>query len=158
VEHPVTEAVYGIDLVAEQLRIASGEGLSLAQEDVRPLGHAIECRINAERVPGFSPSPGRVTAYHAPGGLGVRMDSALYAGYRIPPYYDSLIAKLIVEGADREAALARLARALDELVVDGVDTTTPLFRRLLRAPELRSGAYDIHWLEEWLAAGALDAA
>ncbi|MGF1551200.1 MAG: acetyl-CoA carboxylase biotin carboxylase subunit [Paracoccaceae bacterium] len=156
VEHPITEAVYGVDLVAEQLRIAAGHGLSIRQEDVRPRGHAIECRVNAERVPGFSPSPGTVTAFHAPGGLGVRMDSALYAGYRIPPYYDSLIAKLIVHGPDRDACLGRLGRALGELVVDGVDTTTPLFRALLGAQAMETGAYDIHWLEEWLASGVLD--
>ncbi|MEO1468805.1 MAG: acetyl-CoA carboxylase biotin carboxylase subunit [Pseudomonadota bacterium] len=155
VEHPVTEMVYGIDLVAEQLRIAAGETLSLDQDAVRPRGHAIECRINAEHVPSFTPSPGTVTAFHAPGGLGVRMDSGLYAGYRIPPYYDSLIAKLIVHGEDREACMRRLARALDELVVDGIETTGPLFRALLAEPQIRAGVYSIHWLEEWLAAGGM---
>jgi len=150
VEHPVTEMVYGIDLVAEQFRIAAGEGLSVRQGDLTPRGHAIECRINAEKVPAFSPSPGEVTAFHAPGGLGVRMDSALYSGYRVPPYYDSLIGKLIVHGADREACMARLARALGELVVDGIDTTVPLFHSLLANPEIRRGEYDIHWLERWL--------
>ncbi|MEM7530342.1 MAG: acetyl-CoA carboxylase biotin carboxylase subunit [Pseudomonadota bacterium] len=154
VEHPVTEAVYGIDLVAEQFRIAAGEGLSIGQEDVVPRGHAIECRINAETVPSFAPSPGTVTAFHAPGGLGVRMDSALYAGYRIPPFYDSLIAKLIVHGENRAACLQRLRRALGELVVDGIDTTTPLFHDLTEAPQVKAGVYNIHWLEEWLAGGA----
>ncbi|MEM6422580.1 MAG: ATP-grasp domain-containing protein, partial [Pseudomonadota bacterium] len=158
VEHPVTEMVYGLDLVAEQLRIAAGEPLSISQGDVVPKGHAIECRINAERLPGFSPSPGTVNAYHAPGGLGVRMDSALYSGYRIPPYYDSLIAKLVVHGGDRAACLARLDRALGELVVDGIDTTGPLFRALLAAPQVKAGIYNIHWLEEWLEGGVLDEA
>jgi acetyl-CoA carboxylase biotin carboxylase subunit len=151
VEHPVTEMVYGIDLVREQIRVAAGLGLSRTQESLVPKGWAVECRINAERLPNFSPSPGRVTAYHAPGGLGVRMDSALYAGYAIPPYYDSLIAKLIVQGETRADALARLDRALAELIVDGVDTTAPLFRGLLESPEFQRGAYDIHWLERWLA-------
>ncbi|MEM9781715.1 MAG: acetyl-CoA carboxylase biotin carboxylase subunit, partial [Pseudomonadota bacterium] len=155
VEHPVTEMVFAIDLVAEQLRIAAGEGMSLSQDTLIPRGHAIECRINAERVPDFVPSPGDVTAFHAPGGLGVRMDSGLYGGYRIPPYYDSLIAKLIVHGEDRDAALRRLGRALNELVVDGVETTTPLFRALLEEPQIRAGVYSIHWLEEWLSAGGM---
>ncbi|MEM6679310.1 MAG: acetyl-CoA carboxylase biotin carboxylase subunit [Pseudomonadota bacterium] len=154
VEHPVTEAVYGVDLVAEQLRIAAGEGLSFSQGDLIPRGHAIECRINAERVPSFAPSPGTVAAFHAPGGLGVRMDSAVYAGYRIPPHYDSLIAKLIVHGGDRQACLQRLSRALSELVVDGIDTTAPLFRALLEDPEIQRGDYSIHWLERWLATRA----
>jgi acetyl-CoA carboxylase biotin carboxylase subunit len=151
VEHPVTEAVYGVDLVREQIRVAAGLGLSRTQESLTPKGWAIECRINAEKLPNFSPSPGRVTAYHAPGGLGVRMDSAIYAGYGIPPYYDSLIGKLIVQGEDRADALARLERALSELIVDGVDTTAPLFRALLANDDIRQGAYDIHWLERWLA-------
>ncbi|TVQ55835.1 MAG: acetyl-CoA carboxylase biotin carboxylase subunit [Rhodobacteraceae bacterium] len=151
VEHPVTEAVYGIDLVREQIRIAAGLGLSRKQDSLTPKGWAIECRINAEKLPNFSPSPGQVTAFHVPGGLGVRMDSALYAGYRIPPYYDSLIGKLIVTGEDRLDALARLDRALSELIVDGIDTTAPLFRALLDEPDIRSGRYDIHWLEGWLA-------
>ncbi|EPX86478.1 acetyl-CoA carboxylase, biotin carboxylase subunit [Rubellimicrobium thermophilum DSM 16684] len=150
VEHPVTEAVFGVDLVREQIRVAAGLPLSFRQEDLRLNGHAIEVRINAEKLPGFSPSPGRITQYHAPGGLGVRMDSALYDGYRIPPYYDSLIAKLIVHGRDRDEALARLGRALSELIVDGVDTTVPLFHALLREPAIREGRYDIHWLERWL--------
>jgi len=151
VEHPVTEMVYGIDLVREQLRVAAGLGLSRTQESLTPEGWAIECRVNAEKLPEFSPSPGRITMYHAPGGPGVRMDSALYAGYPIPPFYDSLIGKLIVHGEDRADALARLDRALSELIVDGVDTTAPLFRALLAAPEVARGDYDIHWLEQWLA-------
>ena len=151
VEHPVTETVFGVDLVREQIRVAGGAGLSWTQEALRPRGWAIECRINAEKLPAFSPSPGRVATYHAPGGLGVRMDSALYTGYAIPPYYDSLIGKLIVAGESRDEALRRLDRALSELIVEGVDTTTPLFRALLDDIEFRRGAYDIHWLERWLA-------
>ncbi|MDX5351100.1 MAG: acetyl-CoA carboxylase biotin carboxylase subunit, partial [Paracoccaceae bacterium] len=151
VEHPVTEAVYGIDLVREQIRVAAGLGLSRTQESLVPKGWAIECRINAEKLPTFSPSPGRITSYHAPGGPGVRMDSAIYGGYVIPPYYDSLIGKLIVQGEDRADALARLDRALSELIVDGVDTTAPLFRALLGDEDIRRGEYDIHWLERWLA-------
>lgn len=151
VEHPVTEAVYGVDLVREQICVAAGEGMSLRQEDLIPNGHSIECRINAEKLPDFRPSPGTIQAFHAPGGLGVRMDSALYQGYTIPPYYDSLIGKLIVHAADRKTALARLKRALSELIVDGVDTTTPLFDALLEEPDIISGDYDIHWLEKWLA-------
>ncbi|MEL6206966.1 MAG: acetyl-CoA carboxylase biotin carboxylase subunit [Pseudomonadota bacterium] len=155
VEHPVTEAIFGVDLVREQIRVAMGEPLSFAQNDLSINGHAIEVRINAEKLPGFSPSPGRIGTYHAPGGLGVRMDSALYAGYAIPPYYDSLIGKLIVHGRDRPEALARLRRALLELVVEGVDTTVPLFHALLDEPAINAGAYDIHWLETWLERGAL---
>jgi acetyl-CoA carboxylase, biotin carboxylase subunit len=151
VEHPVTEAIYGVDLVQEQIRIAAGERLSFAQDDLVPQGHAIECRINAERVPQFTPSPGLVDTYHAPGGLGVRIDSHLYAGYRVPPNYDSLIGKLIVHGTDRPACLMRLRRALAEMIVGGIDTTLPLFHRLLQSPEVLSGDYNIHWLEEWLA-------
>ncbi|WP_300586421.1 acetyl-CoA carboxylase biotin carboxylase subunit [Marivita sp.] len=150
VEHPVTEAIFGVDLVREQIRVASGLPLSFEQDDLVINGHAIEARINAEKLPNFSPSPGRITQYHVPGGLGVRMDSALYDGYRIPPYYDSLIAKLIVHGRDRDEALARMSRALGELIVDGVDSTVPLFRDLLQDPDVRSGAYNIHWLEHWL--------
>ncbi len=150
VEHPVTEAIYGVDLVREQIRVAAGLPMELEQASLVPRGHAIEVRINAEKLPGFSPSPGRITQYHAPGGLGVRMDSALYDGYRIPPYYDSLIGKLIVHGRDRDEALARLRRALGELIVDGVDTTVPLFHALLQEADVLSGAYDIHWLERWL--------
>ncbi|KZY05827.1 MULTISPECIES: acetyl-CoA carboxylase biotin carboxylase subunit [unclassified Sulfitobacter] len=150
VEHPVTEGIFGVDLVREQIRVAAGLPMSFEQEDLRINGHAIEVRINAEKLPNFSPCPGRITQYHAPGGLGVRMDSALYDGYRIPPYYDSLIGKLIVHGRDRPEALARLNRALGELIVDGVDTTVPLFNALLQEPDILSGDYNIHWLEHWL--------
>ncbi|CAM3464695.1 acetyl-CoA carboxylase biotin carboxylase subunit [Paracoccus nototheniae] len=152
VEHPVTEAIFGVDLVRQQIRVAAGLPMEFHQEDLVINGHSIEVRINAEKVPGFSPCPGRITQYHAPGGLGVRMDSALYQGYAIPPYYDSLIGKLIVHGRDRDEALARLSRALGELIVDGVDTTVPLFRDLLAEPDIQSGNYSIHWLERWLAA------
>ena len=151
VEHPVTEAIFGVDLVREQIRVAAGEEMSFAQEDLTIRGAAIEVRINAERLPNFAPCPGKITQYHAPGGLGVRMDSALYDGYKIPPYYDSLIGKLIVHGRDRDEALARLSRALGELIVDGVDTTVPLFHALLAEPDIQSGNYSIHWLEKWLA-------
>ena len=150
VEHPVTEAIFGVDLVREQIRVAEGHDLSFRQDDLVINGHAIEVRINAETFPGFAPRPGRVNAYHAPGGLGVRMDSALYAGYSIPPYYDSLIGKLIVHGRDRVSALARLDRALDELIIDGIETSIPLFHALLQEPDVLSGNYNIHWLENWL--------
>ena len=150
VEHPVTEAIFGVDLVREQIRVASGMDMSFQQEDLQINGHSIEVRLNAEKLPNFSPSPGRITQYHAPGGLGVRMDSALYDGYRIPPYYDSLIGKLIVHGRDRTEALARLNRALGELIIDGVDTTIPLFHELLAEADIQSGDYNIHWLEHWL--------
>ncbi|MCX7560115.1 acetyl-CoA carboxylase biotin carboxylase subunit [Sulfitobacter sp. F26204] len=150
VEHPVTEAVFGVDLVREQIRVAAGMEMSFQQEDLKINGHAIEVRINAEKLPNFTPCPGRITQYHAPGGLGVRMDSALYDGYSIPPYYDSLIGKLIVHGRDRPEALARLNRALGELIVDGVDTTVPLFHALLKEKAVHTGDYNIHWLEHWL--------
>jgi acetyl-CoA carboxylase biotin carboxylase subunit len=150
VEHPVTEAIFGVDLVREQIRVASGLPLSFVQSELAINGHSIEARINAEKLPNFSPSPGRITQYHVPGGLGVRMDSALYDGYTIPPYYDSLIGKLIVHGRDRDEALARMSRALGELIVDGVDSTVPLFRDLLDEPDIRRGDYNIHWLEDWL--------
>ncbi len=150
VEHPVTEAVFGIDLVREQIRVAAGLPLSVEQAELQPEGHAIEVRINAEKVPEFRPSPGKITQFHAPGGLGVRMDSHIYDGYSIPPYYDSLIGKLIVHAPDRSAALARLKRALDELVIDGVDTTIPLHHALLEEKDILNGDYDIHWLEKWL--------
>jgi acetyl-CoA carboxylase biotin carboxylase subunit len=150
VEHPVTEAIFGVDLVREQIRVAEGLPMSFTQDDLTINGHAIEVRINAERLPNFSPCPGKITAFHAPGGLGVRMDSALYTGYSIPPYYDSLIGKLIVHGRDRNEALARLQRALSELIVDGIDTTVPLFHHLLQEPDIHSGKYNIHWLEHWL--------
>uniref|UniRef100_UPI003B5248DA acetyl-CoA carboxylase biotin carboxylase subunit n=1 Tax=Roseovarius indicus TaxID=540747 RepID=UPI003B5248DA len=150
VEHPVTEAIFDVDLVQEQIRVAEGYPMSFTQEDLQINGHAIEVRINAEKLPEFSPRPGKITQFHAPGGLGVRMDSALYDGYTIPPYYDSLIAKLIVHGRDRQSALARLNRALGELIVDGVDTTVPLFHALLQEEDIHTGAYNIHWLEKWL--------
>ncbi|MDM8168178.1 acetyl-CoA carboxylase biotin carboxylase subunit [Roseovarius sp.] len=150
VEHPVTEAIFDVDLVQEQIRVAEGYPMSFTQEDLKINGHAIEVRINAEKLPEFSPRPGTITQFHAPGGLGVRMDSALYDGYKIPPYYDSLIAKLIVHGRDRQSALARLNRALGELIVDGVDTTVPLFHALLQEEDIQTGAYNIHWLEKWL--------
>ena len=150
VEHPVTEAIFGVDLVREQIRVAEGLPMSFTQDDLEINGHAIEIRLNAEKLPNFSPSPGRITQYHAPGGLGVRMDSALYDGYSIPPYYDSLIGKLIVHGRDRPEALARLNRALSELIIDGIDTTIPLFSELLQQPAVQTGDYNIHWLEKWL--------
>ncbi|WP_050930310.1 acetyl-CoA carboxylase biotin carboxylase subunit [Aestuariivita boseongensis] len=151
VEHPVTEGIFGVDLVREQIRVAAGLPMSFTQDDLQINGHAIEVRINAEKLPDFRPCPGRITQYHAPGGLGVRMDSALYDGYSIPPYYDSLIGKLIVHGRDRTEALARLDRALGELIVDGVDTTLPLFHALLQEKDIHTGDYNIHWLEKWLA-------
>ncbi len=151
VEHPVTEMITGVDLVREQISIAAGEKLSFAQEDIRFRGAAIECRINAEHARTFVPSPGTVREFHAPGGLGVRLDSAVYSGYSIPPYYDSLIGKLIVHGACREDVLRRLKRSLEELVVTGIETTAPLFRDLLNEPDFIAGDYHIHWLEQWLA-------
>ena len=157
VEHPVTEGIFGVDLVREQIRVAAGMDMSFSQDDLKINGHAIEVRINAEKLPNFSPCPGRITQYHAPGGLGVRMDSALYDGYSIPPYYDSLIGKLIVHGRDRREALARLHRALGELIVDGVDTTVPLFHALLEEDAVLTGDYNIHWLEHWLEANLGDA-
>src|ERR1051325_6627006 len=148
VEHPVTEAVTGIDLVREQIRIAAGLPLSFTQSDVVFEGHAIECRINAENARTFAPSPGLVTDFHAPGGLGVRLDSALYAGYTIPPYYDSLVGKLIVHGRDRPECLARACRCLGEMVVAGVETNIALFQELLTNPDIIAGDYNIHWLEK----------
>ena len=150
VEHPVTESIFDVDLVKEQILVAAGMGMTMKQEDLSVRGHAIECRINAERLPDFAPCPGQVNAYHAPGGLGVRMDSALYQGYSIPPYYDSLIGKLIIHSRTREGALARLDRALSELVIDGIDTTVPLFHQLLAEKDIQTGDYNIHWLEKWL--------
>ncbi len=150
VEHPVTEAVTGIDLVLEQIRVASGAGLSFTQQDVQMSGHAIECRINAENSKTFRPSPGQITYWHPPGGLGVRVDSGVYQGYRIPPYYDSLIGKLIVTGKTRNDCLMRLRRALSEFVIDGIDTTIPLFQDLVKQPDIVNGDYDIHWLEKYL--------
>ncbi len=152
VEHPVTEAITGIDLVREQIRIAAGLPLSFTQDEVRFEGHAIECRINAENPRTFMPSPGLVSDFHAPGGLGVRLDSALYAGYSIPPFYDSLAGKLIVHGRDRAEAIARMKRSLAEMVVGGIETTIPLFQDLLRDPDIIEGRYDIHWLERWIKA------
>ncbi|MCP4383705.1 MAG: acetyl-CoA carboxylase biotin carboxylase subunit [Hyphomicrobiales bacterium] len=152
VEHPVTEAITGIDLVNEQIRIASGRSLSFDQEDVTFEGHAIECRVNAEDPRTFAASPGRIANYHPPGGLGVRVDSAVYQGYRIPPYYDSLIGKLIVHGRTRIECMMRLRRALDEFVIDGIRTTIPLFRDLVVDDDIASGQYDIHWLEKRLSA------
>jgi len=153
VEHPVTEMVCGVDLVREQIRIAAGEPLGYTQEDVTFSGHAIECRVTAEDPDTFTPDPGLITAYHAPGGLGVRVDSAIYAGYRVPPYYDSMIAKLIVHAPTREGAINRLRRAIDEFAVVGVKTTLPLHRRIVDAPEFQSGDYTIHWLEQFVAKG-----
>ncbi len=152
VEHPVTEAITGIDIVREQLRIAAGSPIEFSQSDVVVAGHAIECRINAENPFTFQPSPGTITQFHPPGGLGVRFDSALYTGYRIPPYYDSLTGKLIVHGKNRNECLMRLRRALDELVVGGIETTIPLFQQLVRQPDILNGDYHIHWLEHFLAA------
>jgi acetyl-CoA carboxylase, biotin carboxylase subunit len=157
VEHPVTEMITGIDLVNEQIRVAAGSPLSLSQAEVVIEGHAIECRINAEHPATFRPSPGLITYFHPPGGLGVRVDSAVYQGYRIPPNYDSLVGKLIVHGRTRTECLMRLRRALDEFVVDGIDTTLPLFRTLVRNPDIQNGLYDIHWLEQFLRTGGLDA-
>ncbi len=151
VEHPVTEAITGVDLVHEQIRVAAGLGLSVRQEDIRFQGHAIECRINAEDARTFIPSPGTITHFHTPGGLGIRVDSGVYSGYRIPPYYDSLIGKLIVHGRNRVECMMRLRRALDEFVVDGINTTLPLFRDLVSNPDIANGDYDIHWLEKYLA-------
>ncbi|MBV8399227.1 MAG: acetyl-CoA carboxylase biotin carboxylase subunit [Acetobacteraceae bacterium] len=154
VEHPVTEMVCGIDLVREQMRIASGLPLGFGQSDIQFAGHSIECRITAEDPESFTPTPGRVTAFHAPGGLGVRVDSALYAGYTVPPFYDSLIAKLIVHAPSRPEAIARLRRALDEFVVVGVKTTLPLHRRIVDEPVFQSGNYSIHWLERFVGGTA----
>jgi acetyl-CoA carboxylase biotin carboxylase subunit len=157
VEHPVTEMITGIDLVNEQIRIAAGGSIGFKQEDIEFKGHAIECRVNAENPATFRPSPGRITSYHAPGGLGVRVDSAVYQGYMIPPYYDSLVGKLIVHGKTRNECLMRLRRALDEFVVEGIETTLPLFRTLVRNPDIANGNYDIHWLERFLDNGGMKA-
>ena len=151
VEHPVTEMITGIDLVNEQIKLAAGAPLALTQADVRFSGHAIECRVNAENSQTFRPSPGKIAYYHPPGGLGVRVDSAVYQGYTIPPNYDSLVGKLIVHGRTRTEALLRLRRALDEFIIDGIETTLPLFRRLVRNQDMQNGEYDIHWLERFLA-------
>jgi acetyl-CoA carboxylase biotin carboxylase subunit len=151
VEHPVTEMICGIDLVRESIRVAAGEAISFKQENVKINGHAIECRICAENPQTFMPSPGKVERFHAPGGIGVRLDSALYAGYTVPPYYDSLAAKLIVHGADRKECLSRLRRALSEIVIDGIDTTVALHQMMVDNPDIISGNYDIHWLEKFVA-------
>ena len=156
VEHPVTEMITGIDLIFEQIRVAAGAPLSITQEDIEFRGHSIECRINAENPVSFRPSPGKILHYHAPGGLGVRIDSAVYQGYTIPPYYDSLVGKLIVHGKTRTEALMRLKRALDEVVVDGIETTLPLFRALVREADIIDGNYHIHWLEQFLAKGGME--
>ncbi len=156
VEHPVTEMITGIDLVNEQIKIAAGSPLSIKQSDIVLEGHAIECRVNAEHPSTFRPSPGLISYFHPPGGLGVRVDSAVYQGYRIPPYYDSLVGKLIVHGRTRTECLMRLRRSLDEFVVDGIETTLPLFRALVRNQDIQNGLYDIHWLEKFLAAGGME--
>jgi acetyl-CoA carboxylase biotin carboxylase subunit len=150
VEHPVTEMIYGIDLVREMIRVAAGIPLGFSQDEIRISGHAIECRINAENPDTFAPSPGKVGSYHAPGGLGVRVDSALYSGYRVPPFYDSMVAKLIVHGKNRNECLMRLRRALNEYVIDGLETTIRLHLRLTNAPDFVNGSYDIHWLEKFV--------
>ncbi len=150
VEHPVTEMITGLDIVIEQIRIASGAPLSITQEDVRLRGHSIECRINAENPSTFMPSPGKITYFHPPGGLGVRVDSGVYAGYTIPAYYDSLIGKLIVHGKNRNECMMRLRRALSEFVIDGIETTIPLFSALVNEQDVVNGLYDIHWLEKYL--------
>ena len=157
VEHPVTEMITGMDLVRQQIRIAAGLGLSRTQEQVEFRGHAIECRINAEDPKTFAPSPGTVKNYVAPGGMHVRVDSGLYGGYKVPPYYDSMIAKLIVYGASREGCLLRLRRALEEFIIDGMKTTIPLHQELVRDPEFQAGNYTIKWLEEWLAKTPVEA-
>jgi acetyl-CoA carboxylase biotin carboxylase subunit len=154
VEHPVTEMITDIDLVLEQIRIAAGGDLPARQDEIATIGHAIECRINAENPETFRPSPGKITQYHPPGGLGVRIDSAVYQGYVIPPYYDSLVGKLIVHGKTRQECLMRLRRALDEMVVEGIETTLPLFRALVREADIINGDYHIHWLEQYLAGRA----
>jgi acetyl-CoA carboxylase biotin carboxylase subunit len=156
VEHPVTEMITGIDLVLEQIRVAAGGELPATQSDITINGHAIECRVNAENPVTFRPSPGKILHYHPPGGMGVRIDSAAYQGYVIPPYYDSLVGKLIVHGKTRTECLMRLKRALDELIVDGIETTLPLFRALVREPAIIDGDYHIHWLEEFLARGGVE--
>ncbi len=151
VEHPITEAVFAIDLVKEQIRVAYGMGMSFSQKCLKPRGHAIECRINAERLPSFSPSPGNIKEFHSPGGIGIRMDSAIYNGFNVPPYYDSLVGKLIVHADNRSMALSRLSRALEELIIDGVHTTVDLFKKILDEEDFKSGDYNIHWLEQWLS-------
>jgi len=153
VEHPVTEMVCDVDLVREQIRVAAGQELGYTQADVTFRGHAIECRVNAEDPETFMPTPGRVDMFHAPGGLGVRVDSALYAGYVVPPYYDSMVAKLIVHAPTRPEAIARMRRALAEFAIQGIKTSLPLHRRIMDAPEFVAGDYTIHWLERFVAGG-----
>ncbi|WP_237154023.1 acetyl-CoA carboxylase biotin carboxylase subunit [Oryzibacter oryziterrae] len=157
VEHPVTEMITGIDLVNEQIKVANGQALTFRQSDVHFNGHAIECRINAENPATFAPSPGKITYWHPPGGLGVRVDSGVYQGYTIPPYYDSMIGKLIVHGRSRAECLMRMQRCLDEFVVDGIQSTIPLFKHLLAQQDIIDGNYDIHWLEKWLATNPFQA-
>src|SRR5262249_1090914 len=156
VEHPVTEMITDIDLILEQVRTAAGSDLTFRQKDVKFHGHAIECRINAENAVSFRPSPGKILHYHAPGGLGVRIDSAVYQGYSIPPYYDSLVGKLIVHGTSRTECWMRLIHTLGEVVVDGIETTLPLFRALVRENDIIDGYYHIHWLEQFLARGGME--
>jgi acetyl-CoA carboxylase biotin carboxylase subunit len=153
IEHPITEMITGVDLVREQIRVASGAPLPFKQEDITFNGHAIECRINAEDPDTFAPSPGKITDFHAAGGLGVRFDSAIYSGYKVPSHYDSMIAKLIVHGANRNDCLMRLRRALDETVIDGIKTNLELHKRIINDPEFIDGDYTIHWLEKKLAEG-----
>ena len=150
VEHPITEEIFGVDLIKEQLKISSNYPLSFTQEDLKMKGHAIECRINAEKIPEFSASPGKIETYHAPGGLGVRIDSAIYAGYIVPPYYDSLICKLIIHGETRQEAIQRLERALSELIIDGISTTSEIFNLIIKNKYFIDGSYDISWLENLL--------
>ncbi|ASG23497.1 MULTISPECIES: acetyl-CoA carboxylase biotin carboxylase subunit [Nitrospirillum] len=150
IEHTISEMVTGVDLVREQIRVATGAPLGYGQDDIKFNGHSIECRVNAENPVTFAPSPGRIDGYHAPGGLGVRVDSALYDGYRVPPHYDSMIAKLIVHGNSRNECLMRLRRAIEEFVIGGIDTTLPLHQRIIAQPDFINGDYDIRWLEEWM--------
>jgi acetyl-CoA carboxylase biotin carboxylase subunit len=156
VEHPVTEMITDIDLILEQIRVAAGAELPMTQAEIEFHGHAIECRLNAENPVSFRPSPGKILHWHPPGGPGVRVDSGAYQGYTIPPHYDSLVGKLIVHGKTRTECLMRLKRALDELIVDGIETTLPLFRALVREPAIIDGDYHIHWLEEFLARGGVE--
>ena len=156
VEHTISEMITGIDLVREQIKVAAGQSLTMRQEEISFRGHAIECRINAEDPVTFMPSPGLVTEHHVPGGLGVRVDSALYKGYQIPPYYDSLISKLIVHGPSREECILRLSTALDEYIIEGVKTTLPLHKKIICQTDFLQGKYDIHWLENFLQSKALD--
>ncbi|MEK6560229.1 MAG: ATP-grasp domain-containing protein, partial [Nitrospirota bacterium] len=150
VEHPITEMVTGVDLIKEQIRIAAGESLRYSQKEIRIKGHSIECRINAEDSEKFTPSPGQITAYCAPGGPGVRVDSSAYAGYTVPPYYDSVIAKLIVHGNDRDEAIAKMSMALDEYVIEGIKTTIPFHKKVMRSPEFRSGKYSTNFVEQFI--------